>query len=69
MTLDKMYICISSNTFGASYALTDSLSVFADYVQLCNADDSESWDEDGYIGEENWDDTVYTINIGLTYKF
>lgn len=54
---------------GASYAFTENFSIFADYVQLCNADDSESWDEFGYIGEENWDDTVYTINIGLTYKF
>ncbi len=54
---------------GASYALTDKISVFADYVQLCDADDSESWEDDGYIGEESWEDTVYTINVGLTYKF
>jgi opacity protein-like surface antigen len=54
---------------GASYALTDKLSVFADYVQLCDADNSESWEDEGYIGQENWDDTVYTVNIGLTYKF
>lgn len=55
---------------GVSYALSDNISVFADYVQLCDGvDDSytqESGDDD-YV--YNWEHSIYTVNVGLTYKF
>lgn len=50
---------------GASYEFTDKFSVFADYLELYN--DNKSY----IVGDwnENLDFTIYTVNIGLTYKF
>jgi len=50
---------------GASYEFTDNFAVFADYVELYNDDMTDIWDG----GQENIDSTIYTINIGVTYKF
>lgn len=60
---------------GASYALSDNISFFVDYVQLAS-------DADGYhdynAGElqpyydynyAEWETSLYTINVGITYKF
>ena len=46
---------------GASYEFRDNFAVFADYVELYN-------DNKIYDGE-NLDSTIYTVNIGVTYKF
>jgi len=55
---------------GASYEFTENLSIFVDYVRLYDDDSTRTWATalDVY-GEENWDEEVYTINVGLTYKF
>ena len=55
---------------GASYAFTDNLSFFVDYVELYNDETFESGEE--YVGhywEEQEDTKVYTVNFGVTYKF
>ncbi len=49
---------------GASYSLTDDFSVFVDYVSLYNDKIPYNADETGTDDVE-----VYTINVGLTYKF
>ncbi len=54
---------------GASYDLTENLSLFVDYVRLADTSESISWDEQYGYGEEKWDEEVYTVNVGLTYKF
>ncbi|MDD5406381.1 MAG: outer membrane beta-barrel protein [Sulfurovaceae bacterium] len=60
---------------GASYKITDNVSIFLDYVNLLNKDGGIAWDtsnngtEVGSMGEHNWNDKVYTVNVGLTYKF
>jgi opacity protein-like surface antigen len=56
---------------GASYEFTENLAIFVDYVRLLDDSHSTSYVVDPVLeyGEENWDDTVYTINVGLTYKF
>ncbi len=61
---------------GISYDLTENLSLFVDYVRLLDKDGKRTWNSlvvnDGWSGdqgEHNWDDTVYTVNVGLTYKF
>ena len=51
---------------GISYAITDNLSVFADYVLLY--DDSETWRGDDNV-KLDLDTKVDTWNFGLTYKF
>ncbi len=53
---------------GASYEFMDNLSFFVDYVRLLDKGGSMTWENDT-IGQESWDDTVYTVNVGLTYKF
>lgn len=55
---------------GASYKITDNISVFADYVSLYDDDYSyyESDDTPQYW-EGNGDERLYTINFGLTYRF
>ncbi len=50
---------------GASYEFTDNFAVFSDYVELYNDDVTDTWDG----GQENVDSTIYTVNIGVTYKF
>ncbi len=54
---------------GASYEFTENLSIFVDYVRLL--DEGGSITTVGELGEltDSWDDTVYTVNVGLTYKF
>ena len=52
---------------GVSYAFTENLSVFADYVQLCNDTEVYKVYDSGDYSGENYD--VYTINFGVTYKF
>ena len=54
---------------GASYDITENLSIFADYVHLLDKDGSST--TEGELGTitSTWDDTVYTVNVGLTYKF
>jgi opacity protein-like surface antigen len=57
---------------GASYALSDHISLFVDYVQLAS-DGEGSWNN-GEIGEpwyseESYEMDVSTINVGMTYKF
>jgi len=60
---------------GASYAFTENLSLFADYVALCNdVDQHADWNA---LYNDNWYDydttdievSVYTVNFGLMYKF
>lgn len=51
---------------GASYELTDNVAVFADYVNLYN--DNSAAITDG-IYTETHDYSIYTANVGVTYKF
>ncbi|MGW8168728.1 MAG: outer membrane protein [Sulfurovaceae bacterium] len=59
---------------GASYEFTENLSLFVDYVRLL--DENNHFHIDGYSYHDviedwdfNYDNKVYTINVGLTYKF
>lgn len=54
---------------GVSYDITENISIFADYVRLLDKDGSETYvfGEGSY--DLNWDVDVYTVNVGLTYKF
>jgi opacity protein-like surface antigen len=49
---------------GAQYAITDRILLFADYVSMASQD---TIDYNG--GSVNADTDLYTINIGVTYKF
>lgn len=51
---------------GASYEFNENLAIFVDYVRLHDDDNPRIWFQDI---ERSWDDEVYTINVGLTYKF
>lgn len=51
---------------GVSYELTDNLAIFADYVNLYN--DNSAAITDG-IYTETHDYSIYTANVGVTYKF
>jgi len=56
---------------GASVDITENLSAFADYVQLCS-DEGNSYvsTDSGYdYDTDTWETSIYTINIGLSYKF
>ena len=59
---------------GASYDFTDHFSLFADYVHM-HTDETTSTSSTGgrngsaWTGDITSDDTIYTINVGLTYKF
>ena len=54
---------------GASYEFTNNLSVFADYVQIQDdADFSEVYGE-GWFKKDFLVYTIYTVNIGLSYRF
>ncbi|MEN8250511.1 MAG: porin family protein [Bacteroidota bacterium] len=59
---------------GASYDLTDNFALFADYVRM-HADETSSTDSTGGRNGSAWtgdiinDDTIYTLNFGVTYKF
>ncbi len=52
---------------GAQYAFTDNLSLFADYVMLGDSD--ELTDDATGFTYPNVDISIYTFNVGLTYKF
>ncbi len=54
---------------GASYEFTENLSIFVDYVRLLDEGGSSITEDELGIATSTWDDTVYTINVGLTYKF
>jgi len=55
---------------GASYAFTDNLSLFSDYVQMFNKDAYTTAPLGGWdYTETNSEETIYTINLGVTYKF
>jgi opacity protein-like surface antigen len=54
---------------GASYEFTENLSIFVDYVRLLDEGGSSSVVLGSDILTYTWDDTVYTVNVGLTYKF
>ena len=59
---------------GASYAYDEHLSFFVDYVQLAS-DVEESYDwvannqSDSDYDYVDWETSVYTINVGVSYKF
>jgi len=56
---------------GASVDITENLSAFVDYVQLCS-DEGNSYvpTDSGYDYDTyNIDVSIYTVNIGLSYKF
>ena len=55
---------------GASYGITENVSLFLDYVQLCNGVDDSYTEESGdtdYV--YSWEHSIYTVNLGLSYKF
>ncbi len=60
---------------GASYSFTNSLSIFVDYVNIY--DDKEDLqnstyndgDDDYLISNHEIEDTISTINFGVTYQF
>jgi len=58
---------------GASYDFTDNLSLFVDYVQM-HTDETSSTNSTGgrngsaWTGDITSDDTIYTLNFGVTYK-
>jgi opacity protein-like surface antigen len=56
---------------GASVDITENLSAFADYVQLVS-DEGGSYvptDSGWDYNTDTWETSIYTINIGLSYKF
>lgn len=57
---------------GASYDITENASVFIDYVQLCDGENGNSYVpvDSGYdYNTYNVDVSIYTVNIGISYKF
>lgn len=71
---DGGYDWIDENGFqwgiGASYAITEHLSIFADYVRLLDGEDGSSIQGTApYTITHTWEDDVDTINVGITYKF
>ncbi len=55
---------------GASYGITENVSLFLDYVQLCDGvDDSYTQESGDYDYVYNWEHSIYTVNLGLSYKF
>ncbi|MGW8169605.1 MAG: outer membrane beta-barrel protein [Sulfurovaceae bacterium] len=54
---------------GVSYAFEKNFSLFLDYVRL--VDKNYSSHTGAQIGgsDYNWNDTLYTVNLGLTYRF
>lgn len=52
---------------GAAYVYNEDISFFVDYVQLASdADESHEWYPWEYV---EWESSLYTINVGVTYKF
>ena len=56
---------------GASYSFTENTSLFVDYVQLCSDEGDTYVDYDMYYDYStvSTDISLYTVNIGLTYRF
>lgn len=57
---------------GASYSITENTSVFIDYVQLCDGESGASYVpvDSGYDYDTYTSDvSLYTVNIGISYKF
>ena len=54
---------------GASYAFTNNISIFLDYVNMYNDDDSEFHTMGPETSDRDFEETIYTINFGVTYKF
>lgn len=56
---------------GASYALTDHLSLFVDYVNMYSDSDhfTEAGSSTGFYYDYDVDMDIYTVNMGLTYRF
>ena len=52
---------------GASYAITESVSLFIDYVSIYNDDDDSYNPSTGY--NYNIDNTIDSVNFGVTYNF
>lgn len=50
---------------GVSFNFSENMSLFVDYVNLY--DDDRTQEIEGYTGE--LDETIYTVNVGVTYKF
>jgi len=55
--------------FGISYALTQNISMFIDYMRLLNKDHFEH--TGALIGGSDyfWNDTLHMVSAGLTYRF
>ncbi|MDD5405868.1 MAG: outer membrane beta-barrel protein [Sulfurovaceae bacterium] len=54
---------------GASYAFEKNFSLFLDYVRLVDKDYSNHIGVQIGGSQYNWNDTLYTLNVGLTYRF
>ena len=59
---------------GASYAYDEHISIFVDYVQLAtDAEESIDFVANGSstlaYDYSKWESSVYTINLGISYKF
>jgi len=55
---------------GASYEYDEHISFFIDYVQLASdAEESYDWVDEGNSYYVDWETSVYTINVGVSYKF
>jgi len=54
---------------GASFDITDNLSLFADYVVLCSDEGETFVSADGGFDSETVETSMSTVNIGLSYKF
>ena len=50
---------------GASFNFAENMSLFVDYVNLYDDDDSQQIE--GFTADV--DETIYTVNVGVTYKF
>ncbi len=55
--------------FGVSYAFTEHLSLFMDYVRLVNKDYSSHTSAQVGGSQYDWNDKLFTLNVGVTYKF
>ncbi|MDD5406380.1 MAG: outer membrane beta-barrel protein [Sulfurovaceae bacterium] len=54
---------------GALYKFTENLSLFVDYVRLLDKNGSFIYHDISGDYNADLDSTLYTINVGLTYKF
>jgi len=55
---------------GVDYTITQHISVFVDYLNLGMKDDTSiSYTPTGFTTSTNADINIYTVNVGVTYKF